>query len=449
VQFNDMKLDPRLLAAVNDLGFTKPTPVQVSAVPAGLEGRDLLGCAATGSGKTAAFVLPILERLLGRGRGATRALVLVPTRELAAQVEEHARELATHTDLTVASIFGGVAMGPQVNAFKRGVDILVATPGRLLDHFGREHGTLPALEVLVLDEADRMLDMGFLPEIRKIIAHLPKRPRQTFFFSATMPGAIVKLAGEMLDNPARVDVERKQAPASGVLQALYPVSQTGKLPLLAELLRRGEVGNAIVFTRTKHRANRVAQKLERQGVAVARIHGNRSQKQRTEALAGFKAGRFQVLVATDILARGIDVEALEHVVNFDVPVTPEDYIHRVGRTGRAELTGDAYTLVAPEEHDLIRAIERRVGRPIERRTLSDFDYAARSDEPLEVPLQERLAKMRAERAEARRRTAEKAERQAGGERPTERRSDRTTDRTSDQRPARAGVRSGRRHHRAR
>jgi ATP-dependent RNA helicase RhlE len=416
-EFVGMKLDPRLLAAVRDEGFTTPTAVQRTAIPAGLEGRDVLGCAATGSGKTAAFVLPILERLLGRPRGATRALVLVPTRELAAQVEEHARALASHTDLKVAAIFGGVAMGPQVNAFKRGVDILVATPGRLLDHFGREHGGLEGLEVLVLDEADRMLDMGFLPEIRKIIAHLPRRPRQTFFFSATLPPAIVKLAGEMLDNPARVDVERKQKPAEGVLQAIYPVPQTGKVPLLLELLKRGEVGNAIVFTRTKHRANRVAQRLERQGVSVAKIHGNRSQKQRTEALAGFKAGRYQVIVATDILARGIDVEALEHVVNFDVPVTPEDYIHRVGRTGRAEATGDAYTFAAPEERGLVQAIERTVGKPIERRTLDGFDYSTRGDEPLEVPLQERLAKMRAERADARRRSAEKAERRGQSESP--------------------------------
>ena len=397
-EFAGMSLDPRLLKAVTELGFTRPTPVQMTAIPAGLSGQDVLGCAATGSGKTAAFMLPILQRVLSLSPGATRALVLVPTRELAAQVEEHTRELARHTRITTAAIYGGVAMGPQVNAFKRGVDILVATPGRLLDHLGRDHGGLESIEVLVLDEADRMLDMGFLPEIRKIIAHLPKRARQTFFFSATMPGPIVALAGEMLSDAVRIEVERKQAPAVGVLQAFYPVEQTAKVPLLMELLKRGEVGNAIVFTRTKHRANRVAQKLERQGVRVARIHGNRSQKQRTEALAGFKAGRYQVLVATDILARGIDVEALEHVVNFDVPATPEDYIHRVGRTGRAEATGDAYTFVTPEDRALVQAIERKVGRTIERRTLRDFDYASRTAEPLEVPLEERLAKMRAERA---------------------------------------------------
>jgi ATP-dependent RNA helicase RhlE len=407
-EFVNMELDPRLLQAVEELGFTAPTPVQTSAIPAGLAGRDVLGCAATGSGKTAAFALPILQRLLDRGRGATRALVLVPTRELAAQVEEHFRELAPHTGIRIASIFGGVAMGPQVNAFKTGVDVMVATPGRLLDHMGRDHGGLEALEVLVLDEADRMLDMGFLPEIRRIIAHLPRRPRQTFFFSATLPPAIVKLAGEMLADPARIDVERKQEPVSAVAQALYQVGQQAKINLLLELLNRGEVRNAIVFTRTKHRANRVAQKLERQGVEVARIHGNRSQKQRTEALAGFKAGRYQILVATDILARGIDVEALEHVVNFDVPVTPEDYIHRVGRTGRADRTGDAVTFASPEERPLVDAIERKVGARIQRLTLEGFDYSAKADEPLEVPLQERLAKMRAERSEARRRSAAKA-----------------------------------------
>ena len=366
-EFARMDLDPRLLAAVSELGFTEPTPVQKTAIPAGLAGRDVLGSAATGSGKTAAFVLPILNTLLKRPRGATRALVVTPTRELAAQVEEHARELARHTALTTASIYGGVSMAPQVNAFKRGVDLMVATPGRLLDHMGRRHGGLEALEILVLDEADRMLDMGFLPDIRRIIGRLPRRPRQTFFFSATLPGSIVELSREMLNDPARISVERTQAPAAGVLQAIYEVEQKEKTRLLLKLLQAGDVGNAIVFTRTKHRANRLAQKLERNGLAVARIHGNRSQNQRTKALEGFKAGRFRVIVATDILARGIDVEALDHVVNFDVPATVDDYIHRVGRTGRAEETGDAYTFVTPQDRKLVAAIERTVGRRIERR----------------------------------------------------------------------------------
>ncbi|HUF12594.1 MAG TPA: DEAD/DEAH box helicase [Longimicrobiales bacterium] len=410
--FAAMELHPRLLAAVKDLGFSKATPVQTAAIPAGLAGRDVLGCAATGSGKTAAFALPILERLMNRPRGATRALVLVPTRELAAQVEEHFRALGAHTGTSVASIFGGVAMAPQVNAFKRGVDVMVATPGRLLDHFGRDHGALESLEVLVVDEADRMLDMGFLPEIRKIIAHLPKTPRQTFFFSATMPPAIMKLADDMLKQPEKIAVQRKQAPAAGVAQALYQVGQQAKVRLLAELIDTGVINEAIVFCRTKHRSNRVAQKLENMGISVARIHGNRSQKQRTEALADFKSGKIRILVATDILARGIDVEALEHVVNFDVPATPEDYVHRVGRTGRADLTGDAYTFAAPEEASLVREIEKRLGKPIPRRTQPGFDYSAHSEE-LEIPLAERLAKMRAERAGARQRAAEKAARNGG------------------------------------
>jgi len=417
-RFEDMPLDARLKRAVDGMGFDRPTPVQSAAIPAGLDGRDVLACAATGSGKTAAFLLPILQRLLGRERGATRALILTPTRELAAQIEEHMLDLARHTDLRVASVFGGVPMGPQVTAFKRGVDVVVATPGRLLDHMERDYAGMEALEVLVLDEADRMLDMGFLPAIRRVLRHLPQRQRQTLFFSATMPKAIVQLAGELLDRPVSLEIERRQAPAAGVLQALYPVPQNLKVPLLLELLERGEVGNAIVFCRTKHRANRVAQKLERAGIDVARIHGNRSQKQRTEALAGFKDGRYRVLVATDILARGIDVEALEHVVNFDVPVTPEDYIHRVGRTGRAEATGDAYTFVAPDEEELIRQVERKVGSRIERRRLDGFDYSARPAEKLEVPREERIAAIRAQRQRARdnadRRERARAEGERGG-----------------------------------
>ncbi len=409
--FESLGLAPELLRAVNDMGFTSPTPIQAAAIPAALEGRDVLACAATGSGKTAAFLLPILERLHGKRRGVTRALILTPTRELAAQIEEHRAELSRHTRLSGAAVYGGVGMRPQEEAFRRGVDVLVATPGRLLDHFQNDYARLDGLEVLVLDEADRMLDMGFLPDIRRVLRHLPKA-RQTLFFSATMPRPIAELARELLTDPVTVEIERKQAPASGIEQALYPVPQKAKVKLLVELLRRGDVGNAIVFCRTKHRANRLAEKLEKQGIPAARIHGNRSQAQRTKALEGFKSGEFRVLVATDIVARGSDVEALDHVVRCDGPAASEDYIHRVGRTGRAEATGDAFTFYAPEEEDGIRAIERALGRRIERRTLSDFDYGKGDDEPLEIPLKDRIAAIRARKAEERARAKANAERRA-------------------------------------
>jgi len=383
--FHALGLNPKLMRAIEDLGFETPTPVQVDAIPPALEGKDVLACAMTGSGKTAAFVLPILERIMDEPRGVTRALVLTPTRELAAQVAEHFAELATHTDVRVATVFGGVGAAPQEKAFRKGVDVIVGTPGRLLDHFQSDYARLSGLEVLVLDEADRMLDMGFLPDIRRILRHLPKKSRQTLFFSATMPEEIVKLSREILRNPVRISVERKSAPATGVKQALYPVRSQLKVQLLTELLERGDIGNAIVFCRTKHRADRVAKKLVGQGISAGRIHGNRSQGQRTAALAAFKEGRTRVLVATDIVARGIDVEALDHVVNFDVPHTPDDYIHRVGRTARAEMTGDAYTLVAPEEESTVKAIERTVGRTIERRKIEGFDYDAPAEPRVQAP----------------------------------------------------------------
>jgi ATP-dependent RNA helicase RhlE len=410
--FAALGLDAALVRAVADMGFTEPTPVQRQAVPEAVAGRDVLACAMTGSGKTAAFALPILQRLgTGPGRG-TRALILTPTRELAAQIVEHIGELARHTRLRAAAIYGGVGMKPQENAFRSGVDILVATPGRLLDHLQHDYARLDGIEVLVLDEADRMLDMGFLPAVRRVLRHLPARPRQTLFFSATMPAPIVELSREMLREPSRIDVERRQAPATGVEQAFYPVPSHLKVTLLAELLRRGVIGNAIVFCRTKHRANRLAERLEKKGFGVARMHGNRSQAQRTDALEGFKAGRYRLLVATDIVARGIDVEALEHVVNFDVPAAPDDYIHRVGRTARAGATGDAYTLISPEEERDARDIERVVGRRIERRTLDGFDYRAGAEERLEVPIGERIAEIRARKAEERARARAKAEARA-------------------------------------
>jgi len=394
--FSAFGIHPDLLRGVRELGFTRATPIQQQAIPPAMEGRDVLACAMTGSGKTAAFVLPILHRLLGKPRRTTRALVLTPTRELAAQIEEHLSALATHTPLSGAAVFGGVGMGPQEHAFRVGVDVIVATPGRLLDHFRFPYAKLQGLEVLVLDEADRMLDMGFLPDIRRILKHLPPR-RQTLFFSATMPAPIVTLSREMLHNPATINLERTSQPAIGITQAVYPVPSELKAALLAELVRRGEIRSVIAFTRTKHRANRVADYLLKQGIPSGRIHGNRSQSQRTQALEAFKAGKFPVLVATDIAARGIDVEALSHVINFDVPASPDDYVHRVGRTARAEATGDAFLFVAPEEEANLRAIERAIHKQLPRVVLPGFDYTKKAAEKLEVPLQQRLAAMRAAR----------------------------------------------------
>jgi ATP-dependent RNA helicase RhlE len=411
--FTTFGLHPDLLRGVKELGFTRPTPIQNDAIPPAMAGKDVLAAAATGSGKSAAFLLPILHRLIGKKRGTTRALILTPTRELAAQIDEHLRDLAIHTPLSGAAVYGGVGMGPQEHAFRSGVDVLVATPGRLLDHFQYRYATLEGLEILVLDEADRMLDMGFLPDIRRVLKHLPTK-RQTLFFSATLPPAIVQLSQEMLKNAAMISVERKAAPAVGITQSVFPVPQELKLSLLETLLNRGEIQNAIVFTRTKHRANRVFEQLERRRIKVARIHGNRSQMQRTEALAGFKSGKYRILVATDIAARGIDVEALSHVVNFDVPNVPDDYIHRVGRTARAEMTGDAITFVAPDEENDLRAIERAIAKRLPRVTVPDFDYKQKPAERLEIPIQERIAAIRARKAEDRKRAAANAERRAAG-----------------------------------
>jgi ATP-dependent RNA helicase RhlE len=433
-----LKLHPDLLKGIKELGFTRPTPIQEAAIPPALAGRDVLACAMTGSGKTAAFLLPILHKLVGRPRGVTRALVLTPTRELAAQILEDLNDLAVHTPITGAAIFGGVGMGPQEHAFRSGVDVMVATPGRLLDHFRMPYAKLAGIEHLVLDEADRMLDMGFLPDIRRVLRHLPQK-RQTLFFSATMPAPILTLTREMLRNPESIQLDRKPAPAVGITQAVYPVPQELKSALLVALLQRGEMQEALVFTRTKHRANRLADYLARHGIKAERIHGNRSQTQRTEALAGFKSGKYRVLVATDIAARGIDVEALGHVVNFDVPKAAEDYIHRVGRTARAELTGDAFTLVSPDEEGELRGIERMVGKRLPRITVPDFDYTAKPEARFEVPLAERIAAIRSKKAEDRARSkAKEARRAAHGSRPPER----TPSARPGQRGGRGGPRNG-------
>ena len=407
--FSSFGLHPDLLRGIRELGFTRPTPIQEQSIPPALEGKDVLACAMTGSGKTAAFLLPILHRLHGKRRGTTRALILTPTRELAAQIDQHLTQLAMHTPISGASVIGGVGMGPQEHAFRSGVDVIVATPGRLLDHLKQPYAKLDGLEILVLDEADRMLDMGFLPDIKRVLRHLPAK-KQTLFFSATMPAPILELTRELLTRPATINLQRKAAPAVGITQAIYPVREDLKAELFLELIRRGLLEDVIVFTRTKHRSNRLAEFLEKHGVSCARIHGNRSQAQRTDALAGFKAGKIQVLVATDIVARGIDVEELGHVVNFDVPHVPEDYIHRVGRTARAEATGDAFTFVSPEEEGDLRAIERAVGAKLPRVTVPGFDYQRKPEARFEIPIAERIAAIRARKAEERARAKAKAER---------------------------------------
>lgn len=408
-----MKLHPSLQKGLKELGYVRPTPIQAESIPAALEGKDVLACAQTGSGKTAAFLLPILHKLIDRPRGVTRALVVTPTRELAAQILDALNGMAVHTPITAAAIYGGVGMAPQEHAMRAGVDVLIATPGRLLDHMGRQYAKLGNIEFLVLDEADRMLDMGFLPDIKKIIRAVPAK-RQTLFFSATMPPPIEALTREMLRTPFRIDQGRRSAPAVGITQAMYPVKQDLKTHLLLALLNRGDMPQALVFTRTKHRANRLAEQLLKAGIRADRIHGNRSQPQRTAALEGFRSGKYRVLVATDIAARGIDIEALGHVINFDVPKVADDYIHRVGRTGRAEAVGDAFTFVAPDEENDIRSIERAIGKRLPRVTLPDFDYSMQPAGKFEVPLADRIAAIRARKADDRARSKAKSERRGHG-----------------------------------
>ena len=363
--FADFGLRPQLLRAIQKLQFTEPTPVQIASIPPALQGRDVMASAMTGSGKTAAFGLPLLNAHLDPSGPKHRSLVVAPTRELAAQIAAHLKALAGDSNLRIATVYGGVGFGAQMHELKRGVDIIVATPGRLLDHLARRTVSLEAVSFLVLDEADRMLDMGFLPAVRRILKQLPAK-RQTLFFSATLPAEIRTLAKEMLADPVRIDLSPPEKTVTGVTQTIYAVDQNRKTDLLVELLKDNGIFSALAFTRTKARANRLADALAKRNIPTERIHGNRSQGQRMRALADFKRGKYRVLVATDIAARGIDILNLDLVVNYDVPLVPDDYVHRIGRTARAKATGDAVTFVSREEQPQLAQIERALGTRLAR-----------------------------------------------------------------------------------
>jgi ATP-dependent RNA helicase RhlE len=381
IAFTDLGLRPELLKAVEEAGYTSPTPIQQQAIPLALEGRDLIGLAQTGTGKTASFTLPILERLLEEGYGHTKAgahrvrvLVLTPTRELCVQVEESFQKYGKHTTIRVAPVYGGVGVEPQTKLLRKGVDVIVATPGRLLDHMERQNVVFDDLEVLVLDEADRMLDMGFAPQLNKIVADVP-RFRQTLLFSATMPPEVEALARKYLRKPIVVQVGRRSSAASTVTHAVYPVPRSKKTELLAELLK-GEMESVLIFSRTKHGADRVVRHLSSLGISATAMHADKTQGERTRALEDFKKGKVRVLVATDIAQRGLDVSGISHVINYDVPQQAEDYVHRIGRTGRAASTGDAFTFMAPDEIAMVRAIERVIGEPIPRISVPGFDFGS-------------------------------------------------------------------------
>ena len=361
-----------MIEGVRAAGYMDPTPIQLRAIPLILGGRDVIGSAQTGTGKTAAFALPLISRLGTRGK--LRALVLEPTRELAAQVETAFRDYARFTDLRTAVVFGGTGYGRQDQSLRQGVDVLVATPGRLLDQIHRRMVRLDQIEILVLDEADRMLDMGFLPDVRRIIERCP-RNRQTLLFSATIPPEIEQLCRWALRNPETIEIGQRRSPAETVTHALYPVDVGQKQELLEELLRRTDYDQVLIFCRTKNGADRVARKLHQEGHAVAVLHSSRTQREREAALNGFRNGRYEVMVATDIAARGIDVEQISHVINFDVPHHPEDYVHRIGRTGRAQSVGDAFTIMTAEDLQEVAAIERFIGQKIPRIKLEGFNYA--------------------------------------------------------------------------
>jgi ATP-dependent RNA helicase RhlE len=375
--FRELELGDRILKAIQEAGYTEPTPIQAAAIPLVLAGSDLIGIAQTGTGKTAAFTLPILARMAGSINDGTprrtRALVLAPTRELVVQIDENVRAYAKHLPLRVATVFGGVGERPQIEALRSGVDIVIATPGRLLDLMDRRTGDFSRLQFLVLDEADRMLDMGFLPSIRRVIRALPAK-RQTLMFSATLSKEIEALTHEFQQHPKTVQIGRRANPAETVTQFVYEVPGHLKPVLLTHLLQDALMDSVLVFTRTKHGADKVARRLEQAGIKTGTLHSNRSQNQRLRALNEFKAGTVRVLVATDIAARGIDVEGISHVVNYDFPMHPEDYVHRIGRTGRANAVGDAISFVTSEDHGPLRSLERFIGRGIVRKKAEGFDY---------------------------------------------------------------------------
>jgi ATP-dependent RNA helicase RhlE len=382
IGFTDLGLRPELLKAVEDAGYTSPTPIQQQAIPIALEGRDLIGLAQTGTGKTAGFTLPILERLLEEGYGHTRTgshrvrvLVLTPTRELCIQVEESFQKYGRHTSIKVAPVYGGVSIEPQSKLLRKGVDVIVATPGRLIDHMERQNVVFDDLEVLVLDEADRMLDMGFAPQLNRIVKEVP-RFRQTLLFSATMPPEVEALARKYLRKPIVVQVGRRSSAASTVTHAVYPVPRDKKTELLAELLKREGMDSVLIFSRTKHGADKVVRHLTSKGISATAMHADKSQNERTRALEDFKQGKVRVLVATDIAQRGLDVSGISHVINYDVPQQAEDYVHRIGRTGRAASTGDAFTFMAADEIAMVRAIERVIGEPIPRISVPGFDFGS-------------------------------------------------------------------------
>ena len=374
MSFQSFNFHPRVTAGIEALGYVTPTPIQEKAIPPILQGRDVIGLAQTGTGKTAAFALPILERLLPGPRGHIRALIVSPTRELAEQIHEAISGLGKQTGLKSAAIYGGVNMNQQVQKLRHGLEIVVACPGRLLDHLWKGTLNLSGLEILVIDEADRMFDMGFQPDIRKILSCI-LNPRQTLLFSATMPDDIRKLVKEILRDPVTVQVDRS-APANTVSHTLYPVKQHLKVALLKEILRKTEMDSVLIFTRTKHRAERIAQQLVQAGYRATSLQGNMSQYQRQTALDGFRSGYYKILVATDIAARGIDVLDISHVVNFDMPDTTDAYTHRIGRTGRIGKTGKAFTLVTSEDREMVNALERLLKTPLEQHNLPGFDYTA-------------------------------------------------------------------------